>query len=98
MYRCDYSDGVTHPDASSLALARLAVHLRRLRRAAGLSQTGVATAIGKSRATLHRAEKAVARPHPTTLELLLDFYGASEAQRAELRALHDAARPVKTTP
>lgn len=83
--------------APSLALARLAVRLRRLRRAAGLTKLDVSRAVPINRTTLHRIERAASRPYQRTLDKLLTLYGAPEDTCAELRALRDAARPARVT-
>jgi transcriptional regulator with XRE-family HTH domain len=66
---------------------RLAAELRRLREGAGLTQEDVSERTGKDRSTLYRVENAQQRPQRSTLIQLLDLYGASQDQRAELLAL-----------
>ena len=74
--------------------------LRTLRRAAGLSQSDVAAAVGVSTRTVHNAEKAGAgMPAGLTLLRMLRQYGAvADAPVAEshleqrLRSLEDGVR------
>ena len=66
---------------------RLAAELRRLRESAGLTQEDVSERTGKDRSTLYRLENAQQRPQRSTLIQLLDLYGTSPQQRADLLAL-----------
>jgi transcriptional regulator with XRE-family HTH domain len=66
---------------------RLAAELRRLRESAGLTQEDVSERTGKDRSTLYRLENAQQRPQRSTLIQLLDLYGTSPEQRADLLAL-----------
>jgi transcriptional regulator with XRE-family HTH domain len=68
---------------------RLAFELRRLRAAAGLTRDQVSEQTGINPATLYRHETASARSKPQrrTMIALLNLYGASEQQRANLLAL-----------
>jgi len=70
-----------------LRLRRLAAELRRLRSDAGLTREDVSARTGINEATLYRIETAKARPQARTLTALLDLYGATDDQRAELAAL-----------
>jgi transcriptional regulator with XRE-family HTH domain len=70
-----------------LRLRRLAAELRRLRAEAGLTREDVTERTSINAATLYRLETAKARPQVRTLTALLDLYGASADQRAELAAL-----------
>jgi transcriptional regulator with XRE-family HTH domain len=82
--------------------AEVKAWLRTLRRAAGLSQSDVAAAVGVSTRTVHNAEKAGAgMPAGLTLLRMLREYGAvADAPVAEshleqrLRSLEDAVRQV----
>ncbi|MFI1888158.1 helix-turn-helix domain-containing protein [Streptomyces jumonjinensis] len=65
----------------------MAAELRRLRAAAQLTRDDVMDRTGINAATLYRIEKARARPQKRTLMALLDLYGASESQRADLLAV-----------
>ncbi len=71
----------------TLRLRRLAAELRRLRSDAGLTREDVSARTGINEATLYRIETAKARPQARTLTALLDLYGATDDQRAELAAL-----------
>lgn len=73
--------------APTLRLRRLAAELRRLRAEAGLTREDVTERTSINEATLYRLETAKARPQARTLTALLDLYGASADQRAELAAL-----------
>lgn len=73
--------------APTLRLRRLAAELRRLRAEAGLTREDVTERTSINEATLYRLETAKARPQTRTLTALLDLYGASADQRAELAAL-----------
>jgi transcriptional regulator with XRE-family HTH domain len=66
---------------------RLAAELRRLREAVGMTQEDVSERTGKDRSTLYRLENAQQRPQRSTLIQLLDLYGVSPEQRADLLAL-----------
>ncbi|ABW10780.1 helix-turn-helix domain protein [Parafrankia sp. EAN1pec] len=68
---------------------RLAFELRRLRDEAGLTRDQVSEQTGINPATLYRHETATARSRPQrrTMIALLNLYGASEQQRADLLAL-----------
>lgn len=68
---------------------RLAFELRRLREAAGLTREQVSEETGINPATLYRHETATAssRPQRRTMIALLNTYGVSEQQRADLLAL-----------
>jgi transcriptional regulator with XRE-family HTH domain len=70
-----------------LRLRRLAAELRRLRADAGLTREDVTERTGINEATLYRIETAKARPQARTLTALLELYGASDEQRAELATL-----------
>jgi transcriptional regulator with XRE-family HTH domain len=71
----------------TLRLRRLAAELRRLRSDAGLTREDVTERTGINEATLYRLEVARARPQTRTLTALLNLYGVSDADRAELVAL-----------
>ena len=73
--------------APTLRLRQLAAQLRRLRSEAGLTREDVAERTSINEATLYRLETAKARPQARTLTALLDLYGATVEQRAELVAL-----------
>src|ERR1700722_14828451 len=73
--------------APSVRMRRLAAQLRELREAAGLTQEEVSERTGKDRSTLYRLESAQQRPQKSTLIQLLDLYGATDAQRADLLTL-----------
>ncbi|WP_328600674.1 helix-turn-helix domain-containing protein [Actinomadura physcomitrii] len=66
---------------------RLASELRRLRRAAALTQEDVVEKTGINTATLFRIETARVRPQPRTLATLLDVYGVADPKRSELMIL-----------
>nr|WP_255738854.1 helix-turn-helix transcriptional regulator [Frankia sp. CiP3] len=68
----------------------MASELRRLREAAGLTREQVSAETGINLATLYRHETATAssRPQRCTMIALLNTYGVSEQQRADL--LHHA--------
>ncbi|MFJ2259643.1 helix-turn-helix domain-containing protein [Streptomyces sp. NPDC087844] len=74
------------PGLRSLALA-----LRRLREAAGMSREDVIAEGPVSKSTLRRAENAEARPNRGTLHHLLTRYGADPATRTEIDALWEEA-------
>jgi transcriptional regulator with XRE-family HTH domain len=71
----------------TLRLRRLAAELRRLRTEAGLTREDVTGRTGINEATLYRIETAKARPQARTLTALLELYGATDEQSAELAAL-----------
>ncbi|OHV50978.1 XRE family transcriptional regulator [Frankia sp. B2] len=68
---------------------RLAFELRRLREAAGLTREQVSEETGINPATLYRHETATAssRPQRRTMIALLNMYGVTDQQRADLLAL-----------
>ncbi len=68
---------------------RLAFELRRLREAAGLTREQVSEQTGVNPATLYRHETATAssRPQRRTMIALLNMYGVTDQQRADLLAL-----------
>jgi transcriptional regulator with XRE-family HTH domain len=68
---------------------RLAFELRRLREAAGLTREQVAEETGINPATLYRHETATSssRPQRRTMIALLNVYGVTDQQRADLLAL-----------
>jgi transcriptional regulator with XRE-family HTH domain len=66
---------------------RLAVQLRQMREAAGMTQEDVAERTGKDRSTLYRLETALQRPQRSTLIQLMDIYGVDQQRRAELLTL-----------
>jgi transcriptional regulator with XRE-family HTH domain len=69
-------------------LRRLAVELRRLRAAGGLTREQVSEQTAINSATLYRIETAKVRPQRRTLMALLDEYGVTdETRRVELIAL-----------
>ncbi|WP_329614240.1 helix-turn-helix domain-containing protein [Streptomyces brevispora] len=71
----------------TVRLRRLAAELGRLRSTANLTREDVNEQTGINAATLYRIEKARARPQKRTLLALMELYGASEAQRADLLAV-----------
>lgn len=68
---------------------RLAFELRRLREAAGVTREQVSEETGINPATLYRHETATAssRPQRRTMIALLNMYGVTDQQRADLLAL-----------
>ncbi|GAA3507567.1 transcriptional regulator with XRE-family HTH domain [Streptosporangium album] len=76
----------------TVRLRRLAAKLRHLREAAGLSQTEVAEKTDVNLATLHRIETAKTKPQLRTLIALLDAYGITGTERADLIALQKEAK------
>ncbi|WP_433500544.1 helix-turn-helix domain-containing protein [Sphaerimonospora sp. CA-214678] len=74
-----------------MRLRRLAAELRRLRVAAGLSQDDVERQTHINVATLYRIETAKAKPQVRTLKALLDLYGVTDVQRADLMTLQKEA-------
>jgi transcriptional regulator with XRE-family HTH domain len=78
--------------SSAARQRRLASELRRLRRRARLTGRDVATRFGWSEAKLSRIENGQARVKPDDLDGLLDLYGVSGSQRAELVALARESR------
>ena len=66
---------------------RLAIELRRMREAAGMTQEDVAERTGKDRSTLYRLENAQQRPQRSTLIQLMDLYRVDGQQRDELLTL-----------
>jgi hypothetical protein len=77
------------PAPPTVRSRRLAFELRRLREAAGFTRDQVSEQTGINPATLYRHETAAARARPQrrTMIALLNLYGASEQQRADLLAL-----------
>jgi transcriptional regulator with XRE-family HTH domain len=71
----------------SVRLRRLAVQLRELREAAGLTQEDVAERTGKDRSTISRIETAQGRPYRSSVIQLLELYGVGEPRRGELLTL-----------
>ncbi|MFF4587071.1 helix-turn-helix domain-containing protein [Streptomyces sp. NPDC001388] len=72
-------------------LRSLAVALRRLREAAGLTPEDVIAKCPVSKSTLRRAENAEARPNRSTMLHLLTLYRADADTRAEIDALWEEA-------
>ena len=70
---------------------RLATELRRLREGAALTQEAAAELTGLHRSSLSQIEASGRRPQRRTLVTLLETYGASKAQCAELLALLDTS-------
>ena len=71
----------------SVRLRRLAVQLRELREAAGLTQEDVAERTGKDRSTISRIETAQGRPYRSSVIQLLELYGVGEPRRGDLLTL-----------
>lgn len=71
----------------TVRLRRLATELRRLRECADLTQEVAAELTGVHRSSLIEIEGSRRRPQRRTLLSLLEQYGASDEQRAELLAL-----------
>ncbi|MEV8637610.1 helix-turn-helix transcriptional regulator [Streptosporangium sp. NPDC051023] len=76
----------------TVRLRRLAAELRRLRQAAGLSQEEVAEKTNVNSVTLYRIESAKTKPQLRTLIALLDAYGVTGDERADLLALQKEAK------
>ncbi len=75
---------------------RLGVELRSLREAAGLTGDQVIGRIGWASASkLSRLENGRSRPDPVDVRVLLDLYGADEAQRADLLGITGEAGDVR---
>lgn len=77
------------PAPPTVRSRRLAFELRRLREAAGLTRDQVSEETGVNPATLYRHETGSGgtRPQRRTMIALLNLYGASDEQRADLMAL-----------
>lgn len=75
----------------TVRLRRLAAELRLLRSAADLTREEVTERTGINGVTLYRIEKARARPQKRTLLALMDLYGASATQRADLLAVQSGS-------
>lgn len=76
----------------TVRLRRLAVELRSLRTASGLTREEVVDRTGINSVTMYRIEHARVRPQTRTLRTLLDLYGVEKEQQAELVALLRDAR------
>ncbi len=76
----------------TVRLRRLAVELRSLRTASGLTREEVVERTGINSVTMYRIEHARVRPQTRTLRTLLDLYGVEKEQQAELVALLRDAR------
>ncbi|MET8387658.1 helix-turn-helix transcriptional regulator [Streptosporangium canum] len=76
----------------TVRLRRLAAELRRLRQQAGLSQDDVAEKTNVNSVTLYRIETAKTKPQLRTLIALLDVYGVTGSERADLIALQKEAK------
>ena len=76
----------------TVRLRRLAVELRSLRTASGLTREEVVEHTGINSVTMYRIEHARVRPQTRTLRTLLDLYGVEKEQQAELVALLRDAR------
>lgn len=68
----------------SVNARHLALRLKRLREASGLTQDEVGDRTGISRKTMYRIEAAQTIPKARDLKLLLDLYGAEEGERCDL--------------
>lgn len=71
---------------------QLAMELRKLRMATGLTQAQVAQAIGMSKSKIGKQEKAKIGIYPKDLHKLLDLYRVTDQRRVELL---DTARHTK---
>ena len=76
----------------TVRLRRLAVELRSLRTASGLTREEVVERTGINSVTMYRIEHARVRPQTRTLRTLLDLYGVEKQQQADLVALLRDAR------
>ena len=76
----------------TVRLRRLAVELRSLRTASGLTREEVVERTGINAVTMYRIEHARVRPQTRTLRTLLDLYGVEKEQQAELVELLRDAR------
>src|SRR5688500_14218517 len=69
---------------ASVRSRRLAITLRKLRRATGLTGADVAKAVEMSPSKISRVESAESGIYPDDIEKLLDFYGVGKKQRVHL--------------
>ena len=76
----------------TVRLRRLAVELRSLRTASGLTREEVVERTGINSVTMYRIEHARVRPQTRTLRTLLDLYGMERDQQGELVELLRDAR------
>lgn len=77
---------------SSAPLRRLGAELRRLREAAGRTQTDVGSAIGRTHATLVNWESGKTKISKSDLACLLAELGAAASVRTGLEQLRDQSR------
>jgi len=78
--------------SSAVRQQLLAGELRRLRRRAHLTGKDVATRLGWSEAKMSRIENGLARVKSDDLDKLMEIYGISGSDRAELKALAEESR------
>ena len=88
------------PSTQTRRKRRLGQFLLGLREAAGMNHERIAGMLRKSQATISKIENGYSLCNFSELGALLAFYGATEEQSAEARAMWDASvtRAMRRTP